>query len=193
MPRRNPFMRAEIKVRAMPLVPLNDAKLRKLASLAGVAAARRLSKSWRVCRALALRVGAGASMSLPHRQAVRPFSGRDHASLRTSRHGPTTGQFTMIYQKTSWYKFWVKSEFCCWDQTQYPLLYLNPMGTLHDRSSRIDVNRQDQTSFPKFINAKALEYILRPGEMLYIPGFWMHYVHTINFSVSVTCFRWSCD
>jgi tRNA wybutosine-synthesizing protein 5 len=73
-----------------------------------------------------------------------------------------------------------------WDPTQYSMLYLNPVGTLHDRQSRLDVNRPDQTSFPKFMNAKALEYILRPGEMLYIPGFWMHYVHTINFSVSVT-------
>jgi Cupin-like domain len=73
-----------------------------------------------------------------------------------------------------------------WDPTQYALLYLNPIGTLHDRQSRIDVSRSDPTSFPKFMNAKALEYILRPGEMLYIPAFWMHYVHTINFSASVS-------
>jgi len=73
-----------------------------------------------------------------------------------------------------------------WDPAQYPLLYLNPIGALHDRQSRIDVNRPDPTSFPKFMNAKALEYILGPGESLYIPAFWMHYVHTINFSVSVT-------
>lgn len=73
-----------------------------------------------------------------------------------------------------------------WDPTQYALLYLNPIGTLHDRQSRIDVNRPDPTSFPNFMNAKALEYTLRPGEMLYIPAFWMHYVHTINFSVSVS-------
>jgi Cupin-like domain len=72
-----------------------------------------------------------------------------------------------------------------WDPSQYSLLYLNPLGTQHDRQSRIDVNRPDATSFPRFVNAKALEYILRPGEMLYIPAFWMHYVYTIRFSVSV--------
>lgn len=73
-----------------------------------------------------------------------------------------------------------------WDPTQYPLLYLNPIGTQHDRQSRIDVNHPDPTFFPRFVNAKALEHILlRPGEMLYIPAFWMHYVYTIKFSVSV--------
>jgi hypothetical protein len=65
-----------------------------------------------------------------------------------------------------------------WDPTQYPLLYLNPIGTQHDRQSRIDVNRPDPVSFPRFVNAKALEHILRPGEMLYIPAFWMHCVYT---------------
>jgi hypothetical protein len=73
-----------------------------------------------------------------------------------------------------------------WDPTQYPLLYLNPIGTRHDRQSRIDVNRPDPVSFPRFVNAKALEHILRPGEMLYIPAFWMHFVYTIQFSVSVS-------
>jgi hypothetical protein len=72
-----------------------------------------------------------------------------------------------------------------WDPTQYSLLYLNPLGTPHDRQSRIDVHRPNPASFPRFVNAKALEYILRPGEMLYIPAFWMHYVYTIKFSVSV--------
>jgi lysine-specific demethylase 8 len=72
-----------------------------------------------------------------------------------------------------------------WDPRQYPLLYLNPLGTRHDRQSRISVYRPDPTSFPRFVDAKALECILRPGEMLYIPAFWMHYVYTIKFSVSV--------
>eukprot|EP00943_MAST-04B_sp_MAST-4B-sp1_P009435 g9435.t1 len=57
------------------------------------------------------------------------------------------------------------------------------------RFSKIEENLDDleyiNKFFPKFQNATALEHILKPGEMIYIPSGWWHHVEVLSMSVSV--------
>jgi Cupin-like domain len=68
-----------------------------------------------------------------------------------------------------------------WDPSQYELLHLNPLGSAHDRESRINVHALDDC-FSNFNDACAFRPELIAGQILH--G-WPHYVHTDEFSVSV--------
>jgi len=76
-----------------------------------------------------------------------------------------------------------------WDPAQYPLLYLSPLRTTHDRQSPIDLDSPDLARFPRFVHARALRCDLGPGDALYIPACWMHHVRSHEFSISVN-FWW---
>jgi hypothetical protein len=51
--------------------------------------------------------------------------------------------------------------------------------------SRVDVARPDVERFPRFRDVPAFETVLEPGDMLYIPIHWFHYVVSIDASVSL--------
>jgi hypothetical protein len=72
-----------------------------------------------------------------------------------------------------------------WNPAQYAMLYLNPLGTTHDRQSRLDVFQHNPTDYPMFERAGAWTCMLEPGDMLYLPAFWPHYVRTMEISMSV--------
>jgi hypothetical protein len=83
--------------------------------------------------------------------------------------------------------------------TLYPpeqtrLLYPRPwyhIGSSH--MSEIDFLRPDFKKYPLFGQAKPLELVLRPGEMLFIPIHWSHAVENIGLAASVSVFwraRW---
>ena len=51
---------------------------------------------------------------------------------------------------------------------------------------QVDLDRPDCGAFPEFATLPFVECVLEPGQMLYVPPQWWHYVKalTISFSVS---------
>jgi len=81
--------------------------------------------------------------------------------------------------------------------TKYVRLYhpkdsarLYPFQTgLTQNSSQVDVDVPDLEEHPGFASLVATECILQPGQMLFIPPGWWHYVKALSVSFSVS-FWW---
>ncbi len=56
--------------------------------------------------------------------------------------------------------------------------------------SPIDFHKPDFEALPKYAKAKPIEFILEPGETLFLPGRWAHQVDTIEASIAMN-FWWS--
>ncbi|RUS34682.1 hypothetical protein BC938DRAFT_479174 [Jimgerdemannia flammicorona] len=63
---------------------------------------------------------------------------------------------------------------------------LYPFEGMLENTSQVDVEKPDHAQFPAFADAKYVEGILSPGEMLYIPPKWWHYVRSLDVSFSVS-------
>lgn len=53
---------------------------------------------------------------------------------------------------------------------------------------QVDFERPDQSRFSKFREARGMEAVVGPGEVLYIPIYWWHHVESImrgGYTVSV--------
>ncbi|XP_045317771.1 bifunctional peptidase and arginyl-hydroxylase JMJD5 isoform X3 [Leopardus geoffroyi] len=68
-------------------------------------------------------------------------------------------------------------------------LYPHDTHLLHN-TSQVDVENPDLEKFPKFAEAPFLSCILSPGEILFIPVKYWHYVRALDLSFSVS-FWWS--
>ncbi len=55
--------------------------------------------------------------------------------------------------------------------------------------SPIDINNPDLEKYPKFQDTEMLELVLNPGEVLFLPAQWMHYVEALEYSISMN-FWW---
>ncbi|KAF9166300.1 hypothetical protein DFQ26_008198 [Actinomortierella ambigua] len=53
-------------------------------------------------------------------------------------------------------------------------------------TSQVDIEKADLTQFPLFAQAEYVETVLRPGELLYIPLQWWHYIRSLSVSFSVS-------
>ncbi|DBA79824.1 TPA: hypothetical protein ACH3X1_008484 [Trebouxia sp. C0004] len=81
--------------------------------------------------------------------------------------------------------------------TKYVRLYhpkhsasLYPYQTgLTQNSSQVEIDNPDFKAHPEFANLLATECILQPGQMLFIPPGWWHYVKALSVSFSVS-FWW---
>ena len=61
---------------------------------------------------------------------------------------------------------------------------------LTTNSSQVDLDAPDLERFPGFAALPFMDCLLRPGQMLYIPPLWWHYVRAVTVSFSVS-FWWS--
>ncbi|XP_011235508.1 bifunctional peptidase and arginyl-hydroxylase JMJD5 [Ailuropoda melanoleuca] len=68
-------------------------------------------------------------------------------------------------------------------------LYPHETHLLHN-TSQVDVENPDLEKFPKFAEAPFLSCVLSPGEILFIPVQYWHYVRALDLSFSVS-FWWS--
>ena len=55
--------------------------------------------------------------------------------------------------------------------------------------SQVDIDAPDGSRFPKFSCLRYFDAVLEPGDMLYIPPKWWHYVKALSVSFSVS-FWW---
>eukprot|EP01113_Clastostelium_recurvatum_P009620 TRINITY_DN14656_c0_g1_i1.p1 TRINITY_DN14656_c0_g1~~TRINITY_DN14656_c0_g1_i1.p1 ORF type:complete len:244 (-),score=44.72 TRINITY_DN14656_c0_g1_i1:55-684(-) len=69
-----------------------------------------------------------------------------------------------------------------------PALYPHPEHMLHN-TSQVDAEHVDEALFPLFVAAPFVEASLGPGDLLYIPPKWWHYVRSESISFSVS-FWW---
>ena len=64
---------------------------------------------------------------------------------------------------------------------QTPLMY-NHVGVF----SKVDGENPDLEKYPLYRNVKILEFILEPGEALFIPVGWWHHIKSLDVSISVS-------
>ncbi|KAI9595162.1 hypothetical protein BDF19DRAFT_422846 [Syncephalis fuscata] len=65
-------------------------------------------------------------------------------------------------------------------------VYPHESDTMLHNTSQLDVEQPDWHAFPDFINAQGYDCILNPGDLLYIPPRWWHYVRALDTSFSVS-------
>jgi ribosomal protein L16 Arg81 hydroxylase len=71
-------------------------------------------------------------------------------------------------------------------KSQRRLLYVPNKELGH--FSPIILESPDLKKFPKFSKATPVEFILGPGEILFVPRGWPHYVRSLDFTLTVNCF-----
>lgn len=65
-------------------------------------------------------------------------------------------------------------------------MYLYQRGHPSSRHSEVDWSNPNLNQFPKFRDLLANEVILTPGDMLYVPAYWFHYIVSLNVN-------WQCN
>jgi lysine-specific demethylase 8 len=68
-------------------------------------------------------------------------------------------------------------------------LYPYPSG-LTTNSSQVNLDAPDYARFPAFKMLPFVDCLLHPGQMLYVPPKWWHYVRSLSCSLSVS-FWWT--
>ena len=63
--------------------------------------------------------------------------------------------------------------------------YLYPTDHPSGRHTQVDWSNPDLTKFPLFEQLKATEVLLMPGEVLYVPSWWIHSI--VNLGMNIQC------
>lgn len=58
-------------------------------------------------------------------------------------------------------------------------------------ASQVDINNFDAERFPRFKDATFIKAILEPGDVLYLPQKWWHYVQSLDPSISISNFGYT--
>jgi hypothetical protein len=69
------------------------------------------------------------------------------------------------------------------DDTRF--LYPYPEDSLLAHVSEVDVGRPDLERYPLFRRAQPMLVTLQAGDILFLPGYWWHYVRSLSVSISV--------
>ncbi|WP_299554880.1 cupin-like domain-containing protein [Seonamhaeicola sp.] len=67
-------------------------------------------------------------------------------------------------------------------------MYISKKYDLGAVSSEVDVNNFNEESYPNFKDVEFLSVVLKPGDVLFIPKKWWHYVKSVDTSISVNNF-----
>lgn len=65
-------------------------------------------------------------------------------------------------------------------------LYPYGADTLLGNTSQVDVSKPDFVRFPKYHTVSFVDCVVRPGDLLYIPPYWWHYVRSLSISASIS-------
>jgi ribosomal protein L16 Arg81 hydroxylase len=78
-----------------------------------------------------------------------------------------------------------RKRFLLFDPKEYKNLYMYPMLHPYARQSQVNLETPDLVTFPNVPKARAIEAILEPGDVLYLPPYWLHHVTALDLSISV--------
>lgn len=67
-------------------------------------------------------------------------------------------------------------------------MYISDKFELGATSSEVDINNYNKERHPKFENSDFYSVILEPGDALFIPKKWWHYVKSLDVSISISSF-----
>lgn len=70
-------------------------------------------------------------------------------------------------------------------------MYQSKKFDLDSTGSHVDINNYNKEKYPKFMDVEFFKVILEPGDSLYLPGGWWHYVKSLDASISVSNFGYS--
>jgi jumonji domain-containing protein 7 len=76
------------------------------------------------------------------------------------------------------------------DDTEY--LYAYPPDVAMAHLSNVDVDQPDLEKYPEYTKASALRFVVKPGDLLYLPAFWWHHVRSTGIAISVN-FWWPAE
>lgn len=79
-----------------------------------------------------------------------------------------------------------RKRFILFPPEQYRSMYLNAFLHSGAQQSQVDLDSPDYDKYPLFKNAAALDVVLEPGDVLYLPALWFHHVIAIDLSFSVS-------
>jgi len=74
---------------------------------------------------------------------------------------------------------------------EFHRMYPFPVHHPCDRQSQVDIFNPDLCHFPKFADVEAMDCIVSPGDVLYIPAYWWHHIISLSETVSVN-FWYKC-
>ena len=93
------------------------------------------------------------------------------------------------------YNFFVqlrgRKRFTLWSPSQHELLYMYPRVHPLWHKSRVNFRAPDLSRFPEFAKSRAMQVVLEPDDVLYVPPYTWHYVETLSPSISLS--TWSHD
>lgn len=58
-------------------------------------------------------------------------------------------------------------------------------------ASQVDINNFDADKFPNFLNNDFIKVILEPGDVMFLPQKWWHYVQSLDTSISISNFGYT--
>lgn len=73
---------------------------------------------------------------------------------------------------------------------QWGKMYPHPVGHAADRQSQVDAYNPDFERHPRFAEVEAVEVVLEPGEVLYIPEMWWHMFENRYSPITVSSTFW---
>ena len=62
-------------------------------------------------------------------------------------------------------------------------MYMYKRGHPSSRHSMVDWSNPDYEQYPDFLNLKVHEVILRPGDALFMPMYWFHFIANLNINI----------
>jgi len=72
----------------------------------------------------------------------------------------------------------------------WPYLYPYPLHHSLNRRSRVTASNPDVAKHPKFLKCRAMEVVLEPGDVLFIPAYWWHEVSSLDDAcISLNCWH----
>lgn len=83
-----------------------------------------------------------------------------------------------------------RKRFVIFDPQQTSSLYPFPAYSKIPHLSQIDIDRPELERFPNFQKAKPLEFVIEPGELLFLPCFWWHQVYSLD-ELNISINFWS--